>query len=345
MTTLDRNQPVVAPPATSLGALKTRRGWLALVGHALPWVIIIVFFYMAGGYLSLGTQVLIWILFALSLDLALGYAGIVTLGQAAFFGLGAYAAGLFAIHVSPDPILGHVAAIVIAGLFGLVTGALILHTTGVTFLMLTLAIVSILFEYANQARSITGGDDGLQGVKIDPIFGLFEFNIFGETAYVYAAVVLFIWFLISWRIVHSPFGRSLDGIRQNARRMRAIGTPVWWRLLAVYTLSAAMAGSAGALSAHATRFVGLSVLSLLTSGIVTVMLILGGTRRLYGAFVGAAVYYLVQDATARVSPYFWEFVVGLMLIATVLFLEGGLLDLGRVSRRLFDRLRRRPDPS
>ena len=187
---------------------------------------------------------------------------------------------------------------------------MILHTTGVTFLMLTLAIVSILFEYANQARSLTGGDDGLQGVKIDPIFGMFEFNIFGETAYVYAAVVLFIWFLISWRIVHSPFGRSLDGIRQNARRMRAIGTPVWWRLLAVYTLSAAMAGSAGALSAHATRFVGLSVLSLLTSGIVTVMLILGGTRRLYGAFVGAAVYYLVQDATAKISPYFWEFVVG-----------------------------------
>jgi branched-chain amino acid transport system permease protein len=289
--------------------------------------------------------VLIWILFALSLDLALGYAGIVTLGQAAFFGLGAYAAGLFAIHVSSDPILGHVAAILIAGLFGLATGALILHTTGVTFLMLTLAIVSILFEYANQARSLTGGDDGLQGVKIDPIFGVFEFNIFGETAYVYAAIVLFIWFLIAWRIVHSPFGRSLDGIRQNARRMRAIGTPVWWRLLAVYTLSAAMAGSAGALSAHATRFVGLSVLSLLTSGIVTVMLILGGTRRLYGAFVGAAVYYLVQDQTARVSPYFWELVVGVMLIATVLFLEGGLLDLGRVGRRLFDRVRKRPDPT
>ncbi len=297
MAAVSEDKPAV-PPATNLGA-GTRYGWLGLVGHAIPWAIIIVFFYMAGGYLSLGTQVLIWILFALSLDLALGYAGIVTLGQAAFFGIGAYAAGLFAIHVSPDPILGHLAAIVVAALFGLITGAMILHTTGVTFLMLTLAIVSILFEYANQARSLTGGDDGLQGMTVNPIFGVFEFNIFGETAYVYAAVVLFIWFLISWRIVHSPFGRSLDGIRQNTRRMRAVGTPVWWRLLAVYTLSAAMAGSAGALSAHATRFVGLSVLSLLTSGIVTVMLILGGTRRLYGAFVGAAVYYLVQDETAQ----------------------------------------------
>jgi branched-chain amino acid transport system permease protein len=327
-------------PATGLGELRLSSP-LAIAGHALPWALLIAFYVFAEGYLSLGTQVMVWILFALSLDLALGYAGIVTLGHAAFFGFGAYAAGLFAIHVSPDPILGHLAAIVLAGALGAATGALILHTTGVTFLMLTLAIVSMLYEYANQARSLTGGDDGLQGIKIDPIFGVFEFNIFGQTAYLYTLVVLFLWFLISWRVVHSPFGRSLDGIRQNPRRMRAIGTPVWWRLLAVYTLSAAMAGSAGALSAHSTRFVGLSVLSLLTSGVVTVMLILGGTRRLYGAFLGATIYYLVQDSTAKLSPYFWEFIVGGMLMATVLFLEGGLMDLGRVGRELIARLRRR----
>src|SRR5262245_30206962 len=287
---------------------------------------------------------MIWILFALSLDLALGYAGIVTLGHAAFFGFGAYAAGLFAIHLSPDPLLGHLFAIAVTALLGLVTGALILHTTGVTFLMLTLAIVSIIYEYANQARSLTGGDDGLQGIKIAPIFGVFEFNIFGETAYVYALVVLFVWFLIAWRIVHSPFGRSLDGIRQNPRRMRAIGTPVWWRLLAIYALSAAMAGSAGAMSAHATRFVGLSVLSLLTSGVVTVVLILGGTRRIYGAFVGATIYFVVQDYSAKISPFFWEFVVGFMLIATVLLLEGGLLDVGPAILRLRDRWRAPREP-
>ena len=329
-----------APSATGLGELAVTSP-LSLVGHALPWAIAIVFFFIAEGYLSLGTQVMIWILFALSLDLALGYAGIVTLGHAAFFGFGAYAAGLFAIHLSPDPLLGHLFAIAVTALLGLVTGALILHTTGVTFLMLTLAIVSIIYEYANQARSLTGGDDGLQGITIAPIFGVFEFNIFGETAYVYALVVLFAWFVLAWRIVHSPFGRSLDGIRQNPRRMRAIGTPVWWRLLAVYTLSAAMAGSAGALSAHATRFVGLSVLSLLTSGVVTVMLILGGTRRLYGAFLGATIYYVVQDATAKISPYFWEFIVGGMLMATVLFLEGGLMDLGRIGGNLIARVRQR----
>ena len=329
---------------TSGGLFAGMSPW-ALAGHALPWLIAIGFFFVAEGYLSFGTQIIIWILFALSLDLALGYAGIVTLGQAAFFGFGAYAAGWFSIHVSPDPILGHLFAIVLTTLVGVISGALILHTTGVTFLMLSLAIVSLMFEYANKAKDLTGGDDGLQGMKVDPLFGMFPFNFFGTTAYVYVLVVLFLWFLIAWRLVHSPFGRSLDGIRQNSRRMRAIGTPVWWRLLAVYTISAAMAGSAGALSAHSTRFVGLDVLSLLTSGIVTVMLILGGTRRLYGAFIGAVIYLVVQDSTAKISPHFWEFIVGGMLIATVLFLEGGLMDLGRVSRNFMARFRKQSDAS
>jgi branched-chain amino acid transport system permease protein len=312
---------------------------IAAIGHALPWAVAIVYFFAAPSDLDFGTQVMIWILFAMSLDLALGYAGILTLGQAAFFGLGAYTAGLFAVHVSADPLLGHLAAIGVAALFGVLTGAMILHTSGVTLLMLTLAIVSMLSQYANQATGLTGGDNGLQGITLDPLFGVFPFNIFGKTAYCYALVVLFGWFVLAWRIVHSPFGRSLDGIRQNPRRMRAIGTPVWWRLLAIYTISAAMAGSAGALSAHATRFVGLSVLDLLTSGTVTVALILGGTHRLYGGFVGAAIYLVVQDWSAKISPYFWEFVVGGLLIATVLLLEGGLLDLGPAVLRLRERWR------
>ena len=301
---------------------------VAAIGHGLPWAIAVVYFFAAPSDLEFGTQVMIWILFAMSLDLALGYAGILTLGQAAFFGLEAYTAGLFALHVCADPILGHLAAIGVAALFGALTGAMILHTSGVTLLMLTLAIVSMLSQYANRATDLTGGDNGLQGIRLDPIFGVFEFNIFGKTAYVYTLVVLVGWFVLAWRIVHSPFGSSLDGIRQNPDRMRAIGTPVWWRLLAIYTISAAMAGSAGALSAHATRFVGLSVLDLLTSGTVTVALILGGTRRLYGGFIGATIYLVVQDWSAKISPFFWEFVVGGLLIATVLLLDRGLLDLG-----------------
>lgn len=311
-----------APIGPQEGASPAR---LAL--HAIPWVIAIVFYFVSGGYLSLGTQVMIWILFTLSLDLALGYAGIVTLGHAAFYGVGAYAAGILSVRLTGDPLAWLVFATVVAAALGFVTGVLILHTTGVTFLMLTLAILSMLYEYANRANELTGGDNGLQGMSLDPLLGRFEFNMFGHTAYVFTLVVLFLWFLVSWRVVHSPFGRSLDGIRQSPARMRAIGTPVWWRLVAIYTLSAAMAGSAGALSAFATSFVGLSVLNLFTSGIVAVMLILGGTRRIYGAFVGAAIYYVVQDYTASINPYLWEFVIGGLLIAVVLFLEGGLMSI------------------
>jgi branched-chain amino acid transport system permease protein len=311
-------------PATGLGAVNVSLAW-----HAVPWLIIIAFYFYGDeeGILSLGTLVLINILFTLSLDLALGYAGIVTLGHAAFFGVGAYAAGNFAIHVSSDPLLGHLAAIVAGGIAGLISGALILHTTGVTLIMLTLAISSMLFEFGNRAKEVTGGDDGLQGMKVNPIFGEFDFNIFGQTAYIYSGVVLFIWFLIAWRIVHSPFGRSLDGIRQNPRRMRAIGTPVWWRLVAVYALSAAMAASAGALQAHATQFVGLSALSILNSGIVAVMLVLGGAKRIYGAFLGAAVYILVSDIASKIDPYYWLFFIGALLMLVVLFIEGGLMGL------------------
>jgi branched-chain amino acid transport system permease protein len=310
------------------------------IGHALPWAIAIAYFYVRPDDLQFGTQIMIWILFAMSLDLVLGYAGILTLGQAGFFGLGAYAAGLFSIHVSPDPLLGHLAAIGVSALFGAMTGALILHTSGVTLLMLTLAIGSALAEYANRATDLTGGDNGLQGISLAPIFGRFEFNLFGQTAYVYTTIVLFLWFLAAGRLIAAPFGRSLNGIRQNPRRMRAIGTPVWWRLVAIYTISAAMAGSAGALSAQSTRFVGLSVFGLLTSGIVTVALILGGIRRrLYGAFLGTTIYFFVQDWSAKISPFFWEFIVGGMLIGTVLLLDGGLLDLGPAALRLRERWR------
>ena len=301
--------------------------------HLLPWVAALAVYFVAGGYLSLGTQVLIMILFALSLDLALGHAGIVTLGHAAFFGFGAYAAGNFAIHVHGDPLAGLAFATVLTGLFGLATGALILHTRGVTLMMLTLAIASLLAEFANQAHWLTGGDDGLQGIRMAPLVGAFRFDLWGHVAYLYSAAVLAAWFAVTWRVLRSPFGRSLDGIRQSPARMRAIGTPVWRRLVAAYGLSAAMAGSAGALSAQTTRFVGLSTLGVLLSGTVLVALILGGTRRLYGAFLGATVYVVVQNVAAELDPFRWMLVLGALLMAIVLFLEGGLASLGDLAGR------------
>ena len=301
--------------------------------HLLPWVAALAVYFVAGGYLSLGTQVLIMILFALSLDLALGHAGIVTLGHAAFFGFGAYAAGNFAIHVHGDPLAGLAFATVLTGLFGLASGALILHTRGITLMMLTLAIASLLGEFANQAHWLTGGDDGLQGIRMAPLLGAFRFDLWGHVAYLYSAAVLAAWFAVTWRVLRSPFGRSLDGIRQSPARMRAIGTPVWRRLVAAYGLSAAMAGSAGALSAQTTRFVGLSTLGVLLSGTVLVVLILGGTRRLYGAFLGATVYVVVQNVAAELDPFRWMLVLGALLMAIVLFLEGGLASLGDLAGR------------
>jgi len=309
--------------------------------HLLPWIMALAFFAhqysFDGSYLGLGRIVLIAILFTLSVDLVLGYAGIITLGHAAFYGFAAYAAGALSAHLGiNDPIAGLLFATALAALLGFLTGMLILHTEGVTLMMLTLAIASLLYETANQLRWLTGGDDGLSGIRMDHLLGLWRFDFRGQTAYMYCLGVLFVWFLIAWRVVHSPFGRSLDGIRQNPRRMRAIGTPVWWRLVAIYTISAAMAGSAGALYAQTTRVVGLSVFTLIESGLVIVMLVLGGERRLYGAFVGVLVYTLIHHYTSEFDPFYWQFFVGLMLMALVLFFEGGLMG---IIDRIFGRKR------
>lgn len=307
------------------------------IWHAVPWVLALAFYFMAAGYHSLGTNILVYILLTLSLDLALGYAGIITLGHAAFFGCGAYTAALFALHVYSEPVTGLLVATVVTGVFAALTGMLILHTQGVTLLMLTLAISILLAEWANRAHGITGGEDGLR-VIMGYVLGLFRFDLWGRVAYLYALAVLFVWFVAAWNIVHSPFGRSLDGIRQSPARMRAIGTPVWWRLVAIYAISGAMAGTAGALSAQTTRFVGLNTLHVLISGIAVVMLVLGGTKRLYGAFIGAAIYVVVQDVAAKVNPFYWMFVIGGLLMATVMFLEGGLMEVLDIVRRRFRRL-------
>ena len=293
----------------------------------LPWVVAIVAYFAFGSYLPLGSQILIMILFALSLDLVLGYAGIVTLGQAAFFGVGAYAAGIYSVHVTGEPLSGLLVGAVAAAIVGLVSGAIILRTSGLTLLMLTLAVTSLLGAAANDAISITGGNDGLQGVTVNPLLGLFDFDLYGRTAYLYCLAVLFCAWLFVRRLVHSPFGRELVGIRENVVRMHAIGAPVRLRLLTVYTISAALAGVAGALLTQTTQFVGLTVLSFERSGEIVIMLVLGGTGRLYGAFVGAAVYMIAQDQLAEADPVFWDFWIGLLLVLIVLFARGGILGL------------------
>jgi branched-chain amino acid transport system permease protein len=293
----------------------------------LPWLLAIGAYFAFSDYLALGSQILIMILFALSLDLVLGYAGIVTLGQSAFFGVGAYAAGIYAAHVSGEPLSGLLVGAVAAAVVGLASGLVILRTQGLTLLMLTLAVTALLAELANKASFITGGADGLQGVDINPILGVFSFDLYSRTAYIYCLVVLFLGWLFVRRLVHSSFGRSLVGIRENTVRMHAIGSPVRRRLVTIYTISAALAGVAGALLAQTTQFVGLTVLGFERSGEIVVMLVFGGIGRLYGAFIGATVYMIAQDTLAKLQPEFWYFWIGLLLVLIVMFARGGLLGL------------------
>ncbi len=299
----------------------------------LPWLAILAAFFAFPSYLALGAQVMIMVLFALSLDLVLGYAGIVTLGHSAFFGVGAYTAGILAAHGWGEPISGLVVGGAVAGAVGLVTGLIILRTRGLTLLMLTLAVVSMLGEAANKAGWLTGGADGLQGITLDPLLGLFHFDLFGRTAYVYCALVLLAGWMFVRRLVHAPFGRSLTGMRENTARMHAIGAPVRQRLVTVYAIAAALAGVAGALQAQTTQFVGLNVLSFELSGAVLIMLIFGGVGRLYGAFVGAPIYMVAQDALSRLDPEYWFFWVGLLLVVTVMFARGGILGVVDQIRR------------
>ena len=300
--------------------------------EALPWLAVVAAYFLFPDHRALGAQILVMTLFALSLDLILGYAGIVTLGHAAFFGIGAYTAGILAANGWQEPLSGLVAAASVAGALGLATGAVILRTRGLALLMLTLAVAFMLHEVANKATGLTGGADGLQGMRIDPLLGLWRFDLFGRVAYVYCALALFAAWLFARRLVHSPFGRTLTGIRENVQRMHAIGAPVHRRLVTVYAISGAMAGVAGALLGQTTKFVGLNMLGFDRSGEVLIMLVLGGAGRLYGAFVGAPAYMLAQDSLAKTWPTYWQIGLGLLLVLIVLFARGGILGLVDLAR-------------
>jgi len=305
----------------------------------LPWIVAIAAFFALPDYLALGARILIFILYALSLDLIVGYAGIITLGHSAYFGLGAYVAGILSAKLGvTDPMVQLVAAAGAGAFLGLTTGAIILRTRALTLLMLTLAITSVLLEIANKATSLTGGADGLSGVVVAPVLGLFKFDIFGKTAYLYCLIVLFVGWWFVRRMVYSPFGTSLTGVRENSLRMHAIGAPVYWRLVLVYTLSATIAGVAGGLITQTNQFVGLNVLSFESAGELLVMLILGGVGRIYGAFVGPVVFLVAQDLLAKQFPEYWYFGIGVMLVLVVMFARGGVLG---ILDGILSRLRRK----
>jgi len=312
-------------PAARALARRHRFQWW----EVLPWLLALAFYFAFPRYLGFGTELLIMVLFAISLDLALGYAGIITLGHAAFFGAGAYTVGMLAKHgIWTEPITLLIAAAIVAGAVGFLSGLVLLRTTGLTLLMLTLCTMGLLEELANMASEVTGGFDGLDSLPIQPIFGVFEFDVlFSSTQYLYVLAVLLVCFVFTRILVYSPFGHSLTGIRENMLRMHAIGAPVRKRLVICYSISAALAGVAGALWAQSNAYVNLSTLGLDRAATVLIILVLGGYGRLYGAIVGAVAYMVLSHFLSKAYPTAWQLGLGLLLVAIALFARGGMLGI------------------
>ena len=258
-------------------------------------------------------------LFALSIDLILGYAGIVSLGHAAFFGVGAYAAGLLALHgIVGEPVLALIVAGLAAAALGFVTSFLVIRGVDLTRLMVTLGIALLLEALAERYSDITGGTDGLQGIEMQPILGFFSFDMFGKTGFFYSLAVLFLLFLLARRIVHSPFGLSLRAIKNNPLRAAAIGIPVNRRLVAIYTLAAFYAGVAGALFTQTTALASLDVFDFQRSADLLLVLIIGGAGYLYGGLIGAIVFRMLQELFSNITAQYWQFWIGLVLIVIVM---------------------------
>jgi branched-chain amino acid transport system permease protein len=265
------------------------------------------------------TDILRLALFALSLDLILGYAGIVSLGHAAFFGVGAYSAGLLALHgIVTEPVLALVVAGLVAAAVGFLTSFLVIRGVDLTRLMVTLGIALLLEALAEKFSNVTGGTDGLQGIEMQPILGLFAFDMFGKVGFFYSLAVLFVLFLLARRIVHSPFGLSLRAIKNNPLRAAAIGVPVNRRLIAIYTLAAFYAGVAGALFTQTTALASLEVFAFERSADLMLVLVLGGTGYLYGGLIGAVVFKMLQEFFSSLTPQYWQFWIGLVLVVIVL---------------------------
>lgn len=282
------------------------------------WAVALALPALAPSHALMINEIAIVALFAVSLDLILGYTGIVSLGHAAFFGFGAYAAALFAKHVMPDPLAGLVVAVVLSALLGAVASITVLRGSDLTRLMVTLGTALLLLELANRLDWLTGGADGLQGVVMGPVLGRFEFDLYGRTAAWYSLVVLLVLFVLMRRLVHSPFGGTLRAIRDNRLRATSIGIPVVSRIAVIYTVAAAVAGASGALLAQTTGFASLDVLAFDRSADVLLMLVIGGVGWLYGGIAGAIVFKVLQDALSTVTPQYWMFWIGLILVLLVL---------------------------
>ena len=332
--------PVQAPDAAVAARLALRARWHPL--EVAFWLAALASVLLFPSRHLILTEIAILGLFALSLDLILGYAGIISLGHAAAFGFGAYTAGLLAKHqLIGEPLLALIASGAAATALGLLTSLLVLRGSDLTRIMVTLGVALVLRELANRCAWLTGGADGLQGIEIRPLLGVFRFDMFGHAAYCYSLAVLFALFLLARRLVHSPFGLSLLAIKGNPTRAAAVGVPINGRLIAIYAIAAGYAGIAGALLTQTTAFTSLSVLDFERSADLLLVLIIGGTGYLYGGLIGAILFKLMQDFLSALTPQYWPFWIGLLLVGMVLVGRERIGALTLPFRRLAERFDRR----
>jgi branched-chain amino acid transport system permease protein len=288
-------------------------------------VIGIIGYYLFPNNLALLTRIIAIALLVLSIDLVTGYCGVATLGHAALFGAGAYAAGIVSAHYGiSDPLLMTLVGAVAGAVAGLVSGLIILRAHGLPQLVLSIAVIHLFHEAANKASSWTGGSDGLSGIMPTALLGLFEFDLWGRTAYVYGLALLLVVFIFLQLLVRSPFGMLARGVREDPFRVSALGASVQSVLLRMYVISGVVAGIGGALSAISTQVVGLDSLSFTLSAESLVMLVLGGTGSLYGALIGTVTFMWFEDVVSAANPFHWLTMVGALLIAVVLFAPKGL---------------------
>ncbi|KZD22470.1 branched-chain amino acid ABC transporter permease [Tardiphaga robiniae] len=262
----------------------------------------------------------------LSLDLVTGYCGVATLGHAAQFGVGAYAAGIACVRGITDPVALLAVGVFAGTIMGLISGALITRFRGLPQLVLSIAVGQLVAALANKLSWLTGGSDGLSGITPGKVFGIFNFDMYSRTAFLFSLGVLVIVFVLLQRFVRSPFGLMCRGIKDDDLRARMIGVSIYPRLVVMYGVAGAVAGIGGALTAISTGVVGLDSVSFERSAEVLVMLVLGGAGHLWGALAGTVIFMIFEHIVAAANPFHWMTLVGLLLILIVVFAPRGLIE-------------------
>lgn len=288
-------------------------------------------------YLGLLRTIFIVAMLALSYDLLQGYAGIVSLGHAVFFGLGAYTVAVLGDRGWSEPLLTLPLAMLVAGGAAGILAPIVVIGNDFNRLLVTLGVCFLVHEAANQARGLTGGADGLSSFTVGPIAGVWAFDFIGHVAFFYTLAGLVLTCLVVWRLSTSPFGLALRGLRENTARMHAIGAGVARHRAVAYVLSGALAGMAGAMLAQTSNFASLDMLGFERSADLVMMTALGGTGSIWGVIMGASLFTWLKDALSALSPKYWQLGVGLVLMASVFVLPRGLAGLADSLRRRFRR--------